>query len=993
MGKIEKVKTLAKLSLKQPKSVIKAIGYLGKYGFVGLRERLYQEVILEDELGSLEFGDPGSAKGGIKFSILMPVYNVDVCWLSQAIESVKHQVYDNWELCIVDDCSTEEAIVEYLCSIGDERIKVKCLHKNSGISEATNAAARMADGDYIVLLDNDDLLAPNALLEFYFRISTTQADIIYSDNDVIDERGNRLSILHKPDWSPDLLLSQMYVGHLLGFKRSLFEEVGGFRSEYNGSQDYDLLLRLVECSEAIEHVSEVLYSWRALPTSTAVNPDSKPYAQMAGLKAIQDHLDRALGGGRSKVCETASLYVYDVRYELDDKPKASIIIPTKDHVKDLKATVESVFEKTSYPDYEIIILNNNSELPETFEYLQLLEKERANVTVVDASYCFNWSKLNNQGIACSAGDVFVCLNNDVVIQASDWLDRLVENSLRPDIGVVGGLLLYPDGSIQHAGVVVGMGGWADHVYKGGDVSCFGNPFIAPTVTRNVSAVTGACMAFSRDTYNRIGGFNEDFIVCGSDVELCLRASRNGLRNLYTPGVRLIHYESKTRDPKDIPDVDFRLSRTMYRKYVAAGDPYYNTNLDYSSCAPRVISRREKMRRISLDCCSMEIREIRPMRFRKVVSDRVRLNLLVPSINNEDMYGGIATALEFFRRLVKETGADARILVIDSEPRVESLDRFPGYEFVSMDRDSSAPYQIVSIGVRDGKTVPVSSKDWFVCTSWWSAYCLQEEYERIKASEGGFLANPIMYLIQDYEPGFYAWSSRYLLAESTYRSFFPTLAVFNSKELKNHFDSLGYEFECSYVFNPFLNGSLLKRLNELGGEVGKRRQIMVYGRPSTDRNAFDLVVESLRQWVDITEDHGIWEIVSAGEQHAPVYLGHGRYLISVGKLTLEEYARLLSESYAGVSLMVSPHPSYPPLEMAAFGVRVITNEYSGKNLSDFGESILSLPRATPSEIARVLHETCDRFECEVACGRVSQGYLDGGDSFPFVADIKKYIEGQ
>lgn len=991
MGKIEKVKTLARLSVKQPKSVVKALGYLGKYGFVGLRERLYQEVVLEDESIPLVFGEPGSAGGGIKFSVLMPTYNVDVRWLSKAVKSVEQQVYGNWELCIVDDCSTDDSVMSYLRSVESDRVKVMRLDRNGGISNATNAAARMADGDYMVLLDNDDLLAPNALLEFYLRLSTTQADVVYSDNDVVDENGTRLAVLHKPDWSPDLLLSQMYVGHLLGFKRSLFEEVGGFRPEFDGSQDYDLLLRLVERSSRIEHISEILYSWRALPTSTAANPDSKPYAQTAGLHAVQSHLDRTLGEGKACACETDSLYVYDVRYELRDKPKVSIIIPTKDHVDDLRAAIESVFDKTEYPSYEILILDNNSELSETKAYLRSLEQEFGNVSVIDASYRFNWSKLNNQGIEEASGDVFVCLNNDVVIRSADWLDRLVENCIREDIGVVGGLLLYPDETIQHAGVVVGMGGWADHVYKGAAPVHCGNPFISPMVARNVSAVTGACMAFSRDTWERIGGFNEDFVVCGSDVELCLRAERNGFRNLYLPGVVLTHYESKTRDPKDIPEVDFSLSKAMYRRYVAAGDPYYNSNLDYGSCIPKVVSRREKLRRAALDCYSTDILETRAMNFRRVSSDRPRINLLVPSINAEDVYGGIATALSFFDRLVAETGVDARILVIDSEPRMESLSRFPGYEFVSMDEESDARLQIVPIGRRNGKTMPASPKDWFVCTSWWSAYCYQDECERLKKQDGCFLENPMIYLIQDYEPGFYAWSSRYLLAESTYRSPVPTVAVFNSRELKGHFDSLGYEFKHSFVFDPFLNGSLLERLDQLGGKVGKRRQIMVYGRPGTDRNAFELVVESLRRWIDLQEDHGLWEIVSAGEQHAPVYLGHGRYLTSVGKLTIEEYAQLLAESYAGISLMVSPHPSYPPLEMAAFGVRVITNEYSGKDLSDFGESVVSLARSTPGEIAASLQEVCSSFEREVPCGRVRPGYLTNRDLFPFIQEIKKLID--
>lgn len=990
MGKIEKVKTLAKLSAKQPKSIVKAIGYLGKYGFVGLRERLYQEVVLEDELLPLEVGAPGSAEGGIKFSILMPVYNVDVHWLGLAVQSVQKQVYANWELCIVDDCSTDDAVFAYLQSIQNEQIKVKQLDSNRGISGATNEAANMAEGDYLVLLDNDDVLAPNALLEFYLRLSATQAAIIYSDNDVIDENGNRLAVLHKPDWSPDLLLSQMYVGHLLAFKRSLFESVGGFRSDFDGSQDYDLLLRMVELSQDVEHVPEILYSWRALESSTATNPDSKPYAQTAGLRAIQSHLDRLLGDGMAVVNETGNLFVYDVRYNHPSVPKVSIIMPTKDHVEDVRTAIESIFEKTTYRNYEILILNNNSEREETLRYFDEVQKAHSNVAVVDALYGFNWSKLNNQGIEQASGDVFVFLNNDVVVQSEDWLDRLVENTLRSDVGVASGLLLYPDGTIQHAGVVVGMGGWADHVYKGAQPVHSGNPFISPLVTRNVSAVTGACMAISRETIEKIGGFNEDFIICGSDVEICLRAERYGLRNVYLPEVRLTHFESKTRDPRDIPDVDFRLSKALYRKYVAAGDPYYNVNLDYCECVPTVLSRKEKLRRATADVGWVDISEVNELRFREAQDARPRINLLIPSINTEDVYGGIATALKFFDRLIEETGYAARILILGAEPRISDVAaRFPGYEFASMEEETSPDKQIVSVVNRNGRTIPVSGDDWFLATAWWSAYCIQDEYER--SGDAEWRSNPLLYLVQDYEPGFYAWSSRYLLAESTYRSSMPTVAVFNSSELKNYFDSMGYQFEKSFVFDPFLNDTLRKRLLDLDGKVGKRRQILVYGRPNTDRNAFALVVETLRRWVAMQEDHRLWEIVSAGEQHSPIYLGSGRYLTSVGKLSIEEYAQILAESYAGISFMVSPHPSYPPLEMAAFGVQVITNGYSGKDLSTFGESVTSLSRATPELTAQTLKRICEGFEREVPCGRVRESYLTDDDAFGFMTDMKKIFQ--
>lgn len=993
MGSFGKIKDVLRLSKGHPGKIVKAMRYLALYGYTGLRERLYREVMLASDFELPEQPSPGSSMGELKFSVLMPVYNVEKKWLSLAIGSVERQVYGNWELCIVDDCSDTEEAYEYLLSCSSDRVKVARLESNQGISAATNKAASMASGDYLVLLDNDDVLAPNALLEFYLCASTTGADVMYSDNDVIDEGGNRISVLCKPDWSPDLLLSQMYVGHLLGFSKSLFDEVGGFDSKYDGSQDYDLMFKLSEKAGSIEHISKILYSWRAVQSSTAANPDSKPYAQTAGLRAVQSHLDRTLGEGRACALETEDLFVYDVRYSVSGNPKASIIIPTKDHVDDLRNLISSIFEKTRYPNYEIVILDNNSAEDETLAFFEEIQNSNRNVIVERASYKFNWSRLNNQGILASSGDVIVCLNNDMEVISEDWLDRLVEKSLMPGAGVVGGLLLYPDGTIQHAGVVVGLGGWADHVYKGSKPVHYGNPFISPMVTRDVSAVTGACMAFPRSLVDEIGGFDENFIVCGSDVEFCLRAWRHGFRCIYDPRVRLTHFESKTRDPKNIPACDFRLSERVYQSYIASGDPFYSTQLDSMRLLPTLLSKRAKLEKAIDSDLAVGIAEIRSLHFGMSEGCAKRLNLLVPSINPEDVFGGISTALKLFRRLAEDTGIPTRIIVLDGEVHEEGLaDRFPGYEVVQMNALSGAMHQIVPAVSRHNKTIPVMRGDWFLCTSWWSAYCVQEEMSRLLARGDRLAFNPILYLIQDYEPGFYSWSSRYALAESTYDSPHETIAVFNSKELKNHFDSLGYDFKRSFVFDPFLNDQLKRHLVSLGGKTGKRKQIMIYGRPDTDRNAFSLVVEGLRRWVDSYDGQASWDIVSAGQYHAPVYIGKGRYVPSVGKLSLDDYAHLLAESYAGISLMISPHPSYPPLEMASFGVKVVTNGYSGKDLSSFSENITSLSRVTPSRIAEALAEICESFAREVKCGNVKESYLDESDAFPFAEELEAIILG-
>ena len=587
MGRTQKLAAIIKEGVRNPQKIKKGLKVLKNQGPEIFKQRLSASVNYEPGYGRVKKEKLKNYSGEILFSIVMPVYNVEIKWLDKAIESIEKQNYKNWEICIADDCSTKQEVREHLSAMKNSRIKIKLLEKNQGISGATNAAAALASGEYILLMDNDDELAPSALHEFYQKIKKEGSEIIYSDMDIIDAKGKTRDPLCKPDWSPDLFLSQMYLGHLIGFKKSLFEKVGGFRGEFNGSQDYDLLLRMTEMTDKIGHVPEILYHWRDLPSSTAANPESKPYAQTAGLNAIQEHLDRVYGKGAATANETENLFVYDVRYHMNEEPKVSIIIPIKDHADLLKAAIDSIYAKTTYKNFEIIILNNNSEREETFTYLKKVKEEHDNVIVKDAAFEFNWSRLNNYGMKFATGDVYVCLNNDVEVIEPEWLTRLVEKAIRKDVGVVGGLLLYEDNTIQHAGVVIGMGGWADHVFKGMKPQHYGSPFVSPMVTRNVSAVTGACLAVSKATIEKIGGFDEKFIVCGSDIELALRANQHGLVNIYDPNVRLYHYESKSRDASKIPQIDFDLSDQMYKTYRKNGDPYYNRNLDYYCCQPKI----------------------------------------------------------------------------------------------------------------------------------------------------------------------------------------------------------------------------------------------------------------------------------------------------------------------------------------------------------------------------------------------------------------------
>ena len=435
MGRTQKLAAIIKEGVRNPQKIKKGLKVLKNQGPEIFKQRLSASVNYEPGYGRVKKEKLKNYSGEILFSIVMPVYNVEIKWLDKAIESIEKQNYKNWEICIADDCSTKQEVREHLSAMKNSRIKIKLLEKNQGISGATNAAAALASGEYILLMDNDDELAPSALHEFYQKIKKEGSEIIYSDMDIIDAKGKTRDPLCKPDWSPDLFLSQMYLGHLIGFKKSLFEKVGGFRGEFNGSQDYDLLLRMTEMTDKIGHVSEILYHWRDLPNSTAANPESKPYAQTAGLNAIQEHLDRVYGKGAATANETENLFVYDVRYHMNEEPKVSIIIPIKDHADLLKAAIDSIYAKTTYKNFEIIILNNNSEKEETFSYLKKVEEEHDNVIVKDAAFEFNWSRLNNYGMKFATGDVYVCLNNDVEVIEPEWLTRLVEKAIRKDVGV------------------------------------------------------------------------------------------------------------------------------------------------------------------------------------------------------------------------------------------------------------------------------------------------------------------------------------------------------------------------------------------------------------------------------------------------------------------------------------------------------------------------------------------------------------------------------
>ncbi len=520
-------------------------------------------------------------------SVVMPVHDTPPAFLLNAVESVRTQWYENWELCICDDASSQLDTVAALDSLRslDRRVKFVRRDTSGHIVHATNQAIASAEGEYLVFLDHDDQLAAHALMRLAQTINEgNPPDVIYSDEDKLDEEGRRCLPLFKPQWSPVLEWSQNYVGHLMCVRRAALDRVGGLLEGSQGSQDHDLVLRLAMQEATFRHIPEVLYHWRMHAASTASRAEAKPYAHQAGKEAVERHLRSRYGQQFDHVDDGEYTFVYQPRFVVPTGTKASIIIPTLDKAELLETCIKSIQEKTVGVSYEILVLDNGSVEEQTQACFSRLRLD-PRVRIIEAKIPFNWSRLNNLGRRHVEGELLVFLNNDTEVISPDWLLRLAEYALLPDMATVGPLLLYPDNTIQHAGVVVGMGGWADHVFKSEVVQHYPTPFVSSVVARNVLANTGACMAISARRFDELGGFDEEFEICGSDVEIGIRAHNAGFQNVYLPAVRLFHHESKTRSAH-VPEVDFQQSALKYAPYRLCGDPFFNPNLDPFSTTPR-----------------------------------------------------------------------------------------------------------------------------------------------------------------------------------------------------------------------------------------------------------------------------------------------------------------------------------------------------------------------------------------------------------------------
>lgn len=528
------------------------------------------------------------------FSIITATYNIDKKYLVEMIESVIAQTYENWELCIADDASISEDTLKTLKYYESRYKNISVIYRqeNGHIAKASNSALSLASGMYVAFLDHDDTISPNALYEMAKKLNSNKnLKLIYSDEDKIDENSKRFMPHFKSGWNPDMFFSQNYICHFVVLKKEIVDKIGGFRDGYDGSQDYDLLLRYLEYLkyDEIDRVEKVLYHWRAIKGSTAYGSNEKNYAHEAGLKALQNYFlkkDKKISVENGLVTNTYRViypsFIQDPVSMTKNYPLVTLLIPTRDAYNILHKCVDSIIEKTEYPNYEIIVLDNETTCEKTLEYFEKIKKHK-NIRILEYHKPFNYSAINNFGVKHSNGEIIGLVNNDVEVISEGWLTEMVSHAIQDDIGAVGAMLYYDNDTIQHAGVVMGIGGVAGHSYKYFKRGSYGY-YSRLMVIQNLSAVTGACLLVRKKLYEAVGGLDEKNLkVAFNDVDFCLKLLEKGYRNLWTPYVELYHHESISRGGEDSPskikryDNEVKYMKDKWLKYIEA-DTLYNRNL-------------------------------------------------------------------------------------------------------------------------------------------------------------------------------------------------------------------------------------------------------------------------------------------------------------------------------------------------------------------------------------------------------------------------------
>ena len=592
-GRIQWNRMLKKLN---PYTIKKGFRYLRHYGpkefWIRLHERFEPEEVPYGPWYEAYVPDESELEKQRKhrftyeplISVAVPAFRTPETFLIQMMKSLLAQTYSNWELCIAngspEDTVMKGILEEYMKK--DSRIRVSELTENKGIAGNTNAALEMAEGEFVGLLDHDDLLAPNALYEVVKALEADrELDAVYTDEDkVTTELDEHFQPHLKPDFNLDLLRSNNYICHFFVVRRSVVKKAGGFRQEFDGAQDHDFIFRCVETARRVGHIPEILYHWRTHKASTADNPASKMYAFDAGKRAIEAHLQRTDTEGM--VTHTPDLGFFRVKYPVQGNPLVSIIIPNKDEKETLKDCIESIRKKTEYENYEIIIVENNSTTEEIFQYYKELSQD-PRIRLLRWKKEFNYSAINNYGVSHARGEYLIFLNNDVKIITPGWIKEMLGVCQRPEVGAVGVKLIYPDNTIQHAGCVIGIGGIAGHMFVDMPANRTGYLHKA-SILQDMSAVTAACMMMKRTAFEEAGGFTEKLAVAFNDVDLCLKVRKNEKLIVYDPYVQLYHMESKTRGAEDSTEKvrrfqeEIEYMRCQWIDILKKGDPYYNKNL-------------------------------------------------------------------------------------------------------------------------------------------------------------------------------------------------------------------------------------------------------------------------------------------------------------------------------------------------------------------------------------------------------------------------------
>lgn len=879
-------------------------------------------------------------------SIITPVYNPDEKWLRSCIESVLKQSYDNWELCLADDCSTKPHVKKVLneYSKKDKRIKVVYRTKNGHICRASNTALSITTGEFIALLDNDDVLWPNALYENVKAINKKQlADFLYSDEDKLEEDGlTHSDPFFKPSWSPDYLRQINYITHFSIIKKSLLTKIKGFSVGTEGAQDWDLFLRAtneIQKSnrerEKIIHISKILYSWRKSPNSTA----SEKYTSTVKQYAYENQKNVLLNDLKNrnyegKIITTDELGLNYIQYKIIDNPLVSIIIPTKDKYELISNCINSIIKKSTYENYEIIIVDTGTTDNKTINYYKKI-RNNPKINIINWKGNFNFATVCNLGSIKSKGEHLVFLNNDTEIISPNWIENMLQHSQREKVGAVGAKLIFNNNTIQHAGVIVGLTGYAGHIFQKINNDSYPHiPFGKPYWTRNTLAVTGACLMIKNSLYKKINGMDKKFSMCGNDVDICIKLYELGYYNVYSANTELYHYESQSRDPNQIPKNNFIYSLQSYKKYLKNGDPFFNSNLSYWNTTPSIkINPEEKPYIFAKQYLKNHNNQVKNVnisqRFQNIETNTQQIESLFVSkcydfssqdlkanfetINNNNkpitiktanwfipdfnaIYAGINNILSFANFLhenkIKNT------FIVDTNNNLSKVKQMIYDKYPNLKTSKYINYNIK-------KMFPKS--DISIATLWTTAYHLLK-FNNTKRK---------LYFLQDYEPMFYPSGSESALVENTYK--FGFTGISNIEILHNiyqkKYQNKSILLKSSIDFNNFLNQKI--------DSPKPPYKVFFYGRPNHPRNGFELGIESLRKLKSMMKDKV--QIYSAGANWNPSQFDLDGIVDNLGLLPLKDLPKFYESMDAGLFLMYSGHPGVIPFELMASRCPVVINK--------------------------------------------------------------------